>query len=398
MVFPGEMTSTNSMAFVKWIAYWLLYFGLAATSFLFVKQTMHDFFKGETYFTMRTEPLTSLDTPTFTFCWYPERGKWNMDFGKHFNIGFSSNERMIPPLVEGAWTKTHGDQLVLLTKMKTWGERLCYKINLPGERNQELVTGYYGEIKFDAQTPAPQESTLFVTTEENAYGVVFRRWYDGEVFPFVMKNQTKHAVAIPKVREYHYQPELCQNTQTYYQCLASKWKEINHNCTPKGCSPYTLPTATQFRVTDICDKEGDCHIGQESADFYVETIHFDETVCKNEADKLCIVKEYIVEDENVDELDETQNGYSIFLALLPPASSRGPRVTNPYKEVYVETFKLDIYQLIGTIGGTLGLMISFSFMGTITSITERVVSLVSTCRWRLQIQKKSKLPLSKQLH
>ena len=46
-------------------------------------------------------------------------------------------------------------------------------------------------------------------------------------------------------------------------------------------------------------------------------LHNDETVCKNEADKLCILKEYIVEDENVDELDETQNGYYIFLALLP---------------------------------------------------------------------------------
>ena len=91
------------MAFLKWATYWLVYFGLAATSFLFVKQTLLDFFKEETYFTMRTEPLTSLDTPTFTFCWERESKTWNMELGKHFNISFSS-KNLRPPLVEGTWT------------------------------------------------------------------------------------------------------------------------------------------------------------------------------------------------------------------------------------------------------------------------------------------------------
>ena len=98
------MASIKVMAFLKWATYWLVYFGLAATSFLFVKKTLLDFFKEETYFTMRTEPLTSLDTPTFTFCMETR----NLELGKHFNISFSSR-LMMSPLVEGTWTKTHGD-------------------------------------------------------------------------------------------------------------------------------------------------------------------------------------------------------------------------------------------------------------------------------------------------
>ena len=188
------MTTRKVKGCFKGVTYWLAYFGIVATSFLFVKQTLVDFFEGETYFNMRTEPLTTLDTPTFTFCWYPEYGTLDMELGKHFNVHFSSDPGMMPALVEGTWAKTHGDELVLLTEMvNLWdfgaGPGLsgrCYKINLPGDRNKELVTWYVGEIKFDPQTPAPQEAKLYITIEENVHGVVLGRWYDGQVHPFAM--------------------------------------------------------------------------------------------------------------------------------------------------------------------------------------------------------------------
>ena len=46
----------------------------------------------------------------------------------------------------------------------------------------------------------------------------------------------------------------------------------------------------------------------------------------------------------------------------------------PHKTVFTEHYLLDEFQLIGTIGGTLGLMIGFSFVTCITSITNFALS------------------------
>ena len=59
-------------------------------------------------------------------------------------------------------------------------------------------------------------------------------------------------------------------------------------------------------------------------------------------------------------------------------SSRGFRTTykNPLKTIYTE-FSLDIFEVIGIVGGTLGLMVGFSFIGFVNSITNSILLLVS---------------------
>ena len=53
-----------------------------------------------------------------------------------------------------------------------------------------------------------------------------------------------------------------------------------------------------------------------------------------------------------------------------PLSSGTYLESKPYKIVNNEYYLLDAMQIIGTIGGTLGLMTGFSFLGTIMSITD----------------------------
>ena len=80
---------------------------------------------------------------------------------------------------------------------------------------------------------------------------------------------------------------------------------------------------------------------------------------------------------------ENLNGLSFQLKVQPPASSNGHRLTKPYKTVKTEYYILDIFQLIGSVGGTLGLMIGFSFMGSLTSIAECISQWVSQMKRKL---------------
>ena len=59
--------------------------------------------------------------------------------------------------------------------------------------------------------------------------------------------------------------------------------------------------------------------------------------------------------------------------MTHPNSANDHIENKPYKDVFTEYYLFNELELIGAIGGTLGLMIGFSFMGSITSITEHVI-------------------------
>ena len=58
-----------------------------------------------------------------------------------------------------------------------------------------------------------------------------------------------------------------------------------------------------------------------------------------------------------------------------PTSSNNYIAVKVYKTIITEHYVQKGLELLGTIGGKLGLMIGFSFMGTITSIVELVIGL-----------------------
>ena len=69
------------------------------------------------------------------------------------------------------------------------------------------------------------DAKVYVTTEENAYGVVFEKWYDGSVEPFDLQNRYFYFLTISDIKETRY---LTPETLPYYKCLASQRKKCHH--------------------------------------------------------------------------------------------------------------------------------------------------------------------------
>jgi len=100
----------------------------------------------------------------------------------------------------------------------------------------------------------------------------------------------------------------------------------------------------------------------------LERIHEDK--CKGYNQKLCNVQEYPTVDSyapyDVDDL----KGFMFRYKFTLPKSSRGHRESKPFKIVSTEEFVWTELGLLGTIGGTLGLMIGFSFSSTTNVIID----------------------------
>ena len=96
--------------------------------------------------------------------------------------------------------------------------------------------------------------------------------------------------------------------------------------------------------------------------------------------KTCIVREYTAKNFKAPEdlsglLSPNSNVFLFEAKMHPPSSTHGNKVSMAYKTVFTEYYILNGMELIGTVGGTLGLMIGFSFMGSIISITDWIITL-----------------------
>ena len=106
----------------------------------------------------------------------------------------------------------------------------------------------------------------------------------------------------------------------------------------------------------------------------ISSLYQDDNVCPvSDTMKSCVVREFMAKDFAVPvPLDRKLNGFSFRMTMDPPTSSRNNKVSTPVKTVFTEYYLMEWLDLIGIIGGTLGLMIGFSFMGSVSSIVDMI--------------------------
>ena len=377
------MSLATNIYFLKRSICWTLYIGLTATGFLFVQKTVEEFLEGKTYYHPKLSSLTAEDMPTLTICMDLDN---DMKYHEDFDVLWDGNSKRMTyfprfpsPLEEGENVivsnhgKTHHFKLQTLEVEQFKGGgycRKCVKISRTekgADSNLDPTFGKYMWFIYFYYTKAPQESILYFTSEENAYGAVFRKWHDGRVDPYVLKNGTEHFIDL-EVQEFHHLPNLCRE-QSYYQCLATKFSH-NKTCNGKKCSPFTLPADSKIKSLISCNTTEERLCQRE----VISSLYQDDNVCPvSDTMKSCVVREFKAKDFAVPvPLDWGLNGFSFRMTMDPPTSSRDNKVSTPVKTVFTEYYLMEWLDLVGIIGGTLGLMIGFSFMGSVTSVVDMI--------------------------
>ena len=222
---------------------------------------------------------------------------------------------------------------------------MCY--NLTTERT--IVGGGTTEIKFWSDKGPVPKMRLYFTSEKNSYGITGFGpnspgfdWREGKVFQIETKNG--YEVAIDLTVEKHIYLECSE--QSVYECFTSKVLLSKSDQCNITCMPLTLPQ-DEYPICEKChfwDKESECPcIYQVLADVYRNI------TTNDECPRTCIMTQYsgTITCENELEQDYSWVHYKF----------AAPFVTKVFEEYVI----CDLITMIGSVGGTFGLFIGFSF-------------------------------------
>ena len=81
------------ISYTKSFIFWLTYAGFAATSFLFVQQTLKDYVEEKTSFQESISVITASDYPTLTICFDSHKNQ-DMVYGKHFEVKYQWDKKI----------------------------------------------------------------------------------------------------------------------------------------------------------------------------------------------------------------------------------------------------------------------------------------------------------------
>ena len=123
----------------------------------------------------------------------------------------------------------------------------------------------------------------YLSSEENSYGVVLGRWFDGSVenFQFDLKENKCMKLPITGVSDYHHIKTECSSV-SYYECLAQQFARSNFQALLNTSVNYEESLAMlQLHNTSKCQFKKIC------SPVSLPLEDKDVTICKSEVDKAC---------------------------------------------------------------------------------------------------------------
>ena len=210
----------------------------------------------------------------------------------------------------------------------------------------------------------PDFLETIITSNQNSYGIIYGLWTEGKVLRIESNFGSKVSPSVRlnmKKTEYLPKTSKCSMNKFYYECLATLLYQQNHtNSCSKACLPYFLKDFSKLNgnlsnLSSICDsfEEQMCR-NLELAKVIRKSYEVCQVSCKQSTYEAQIRNmHYNVENPN------QANLYLIFSSL------------NILEEK--ETLAFGVIQMVGYVGGTLGLFIGFSFYGLFSYPLEKLL-------------------------
>ena len=290
----------------------------------------------------------------------------------------------------------------------------CYKVSPKWNGSGEIDLEQFGvEIGFvfvnDSVFPIKVRATF--SSQDNAYGLAGGRWFDGDVTWIAIGGfnskwslyKNTYEVQIVEVNEHFELEEMCSK-DSYYKCLAKRFTDFDFAHYPVDltrrinalkqnlpffnssvclletenvCYPFSLPMIESKKL-HVCDREN-----------YSQRICYEEVISSLKLDqekhcrKLCHKKEYKVKLSNYElehHLPSIKFAFRYNFEL--PESNLNVRSEKPFKIVRKEYWIVSGMDLVGSVGGTLGLFVGFSFMDTINWFISKIFTTLWTWKRR----------------
>ena len=214
------------------------------------------------------------------------------------------------------------------------------------------------------------------TSEENSYGITQGKWFDGKTDVGLIRRDgpwySINELVITKVDEIRNLDQTCTH-DSYYQCLAKRFRDFNFKtatnqvvngskCLFKQlCMPFSMPIDNGHTIP-LCPNE----IDQACYGHVIKTLQLDQnSYCKLS----CVIKEFEIKRDlsRLPGSKENKNGQELVIEVkfdTAPESVWNLRSVDNFKTVKTEYLIISTLSFVGNVGGTMGMFVGFSFIGT----------------------------------
>ena len=162
-----------------------LYIGFLIGAIFFVEQSISEFMDGTTSYSESHEPILLQDLPTLTICfWGTDETSLTLVYGSNLSIDAAVSENgkgNTITLIENKGVKTMFGLTILVKKIFTSDLKTCYMISSDWNGDGSLNMGKF-QVDYHFQFQKIEIlpiSEFWITSEDNSYGIVWSRWFDG---------------------------------------------------------------------------------------------------------------------------------------------------------------------------------------------------------------------------
>ena len=328
---------------------WMILILLLMVSIYFMWDVMNKYNSKDTSFKHYKKSLT--EYPTLVFSLYP----WSYKLGVNFNIIIDQHHEL-------SFGNTSIDEnIVSLEPVETvFGNYFrLQKISLSREIKP---TKFSILFKFNQTIPKEELplTKLYITSEENSYGIVMFNWLEGETLVYDAKPETMTEIIL-KGEQILSLPEKgeCQEKSAYH-CVATliqtfDCKNCSNRCILQSLYDNLRPFYGNLH-TEICQEASDVDCFEYCAKNGIMQKLAETGLCQQS----CTTTEFsgkLVYEGKVPGLDMNHTTYFSY-SIKAPATMR----------VNEEYLIYDFVGLVGSVGGTLGMFIGFSFINVISDV------------------------------
>ena len=320
-----------------------LYIGLCCLAGYFMKDVIDKYQAKETVLGLSLKPITKL--PTLVFCFETEV---QLKYGKDFKISYWNILYQIEKkLLEEKQQNVFESEVLELREIKY----NCYKINatstVPMVKN-------LAERLFDVEfiSESKPKTKIHFTSEENYFGIFFDDWIYGKVFiQKIYPNQDILLSLQPTHNIYLAETSHCSE-KSFIDVLLQESE--SSKCAEKCTKHYEIAFILSIPICTNISTLG-CFDNQLTQNFSKLEHQLHVTPCE--------ILEYAGNKDYVGKADyfsKPNNTFRLNYKFTPPG----------VRHIFKERLVFDTVNMIGSVGGTMGLCIGFSFSGIIWNILD----------------------------
>ena len=331
---------------------WTIYIGFCILAAFFMKDVINQYQAKETYLGQSLKPITKL--PTITFCVDHKHHQFKIN--QDITISYFNNEVDEQILQEKVLNHV-GKEILQLKEMT----QNCFKINLTSTLHIDVKKAWRGLIVKTFGNAKPENFYVYVTSEANSYGIYFDEYLEGKAFSQKVSPGHLMVVSFTPIEYVYRENESNCTNETFFTQWKPHLDKLDFSHCPENCSGDHGLIDLSFLPPCENDEAKECinDLIEISYDEFTSFMH----------KRPCQILEYDGTIFDIDMLSEEMRNESTSMFRMNYKFST-PELATLYKEHLV----FDTVNMIGSVGGTLGLCIGFSFSGILSTILNIIQS------------------------